>query len=324
MDLEGENAVMENSRSQAYRKALRDLNVLAPHDVIVVVEGETGTGKELFVRALHERSLRSSGPFYPVNMAEIPVALFESHFYGYRKGAFTGATENREGLFEAADKGTLFLDEFNSMSLELQPKFLRVLETRTYLPVGSLQIRTTGARVVLATNVPLKTLWEEGQLREDLYFRLKTHRILLPPLRERLEDLPDLLWGFVRHFSKLYRKNVPRLEESVMSLLLSYHWPGNVRELSEKTSSALLHARNDCLTADLFFPEDTETTCQEYLAARETWETSYFSQVIRSSGGDHGAGRRITGLSPTTYRRKIRRYGKNRPLSAGDGDRRSP
>lgn len=322
--MEGENTVMENSRSEAYQKALQDLGVLAPHDVIVVIEGETGTGKELFVRALHGRSPRASGPLLPVNMAEISPALFESHFYGYRKGAFTGAVENREGFFEAADKGTLFLDEFNSMSLELQPKFLRVLETRTYLPVGALQIRTTGARVVLATNVPLKTLWEEGRLREDLYFRLKTHRILLPPLRERLEDLPELLSGFVVQFARLYRKAVPRLDEGLLTPLKSYHWPGNVRELSQKTSSAVLHAKSDRLTADLFFPDDTEDTCQNYLAARESWEASYFSQVMRCSGGDPGTGRRITGLSPTTYRRKMRRYAKGRTHPSTDGDRRSP
>ncbi|MHB8544161.1 MAG: sigma 54-interacting transcriptional regulator [Leptospirales bacterium] len=308
------NTVMWESKSESYQKALKALETLSVHDVTVVFEGETGTGKELFVEAIHKKSPRASGPLIAVNLAGVPASLFESQFFGYRKGAFTGAQENWTGFFGTADRGTLFLDEFNSMSVELQPKFLRVLETRTYLPVGDVRTRKSDARVVLATNVPLHVLRDEGRIREDLFYRLQTHRIRIPPLRERLEDLPVLVDSLVRHFSRRYGKNCPEVERGVLSALSAYRWPGNVRELSERISSAVLHSPDGRLTLSLLFPEEKDAIFSPYSLAREDWEFSYFDDVYRATGGDPGEGRRITGLSPTTYRRKIRQYQRKRPF----------
>lgn len=309
------NTVMWNSKSASYQKALKSLETLSGYDVTVVFEGETGTGKELFVEALHRKSPRASGPLIAVNLAGVPSTLFESQFFGYRKGAFTGAQENWTGFFGAADQGTLFLDEFNSMNPELQPKFLRVLETRTYLPVGEVRARKSDARVVLATNRSLQVLREEGRLREDLFYRLQTHRVRIPPLRERVEDLPVLVGFLIQYFARRYGKGCPEMESGVLSALSAYRWPGNVRELSERISSAVLHCPDGRLTLSLLFPEEGQVIFSPYSMAREDWEFSYFDEVFRATGGDHGEGRRITGLSPTTYRRKVRQYQKKRPLS---------
>lgn len=307
------NTVMWSSSSEAYQKALRSLEIFSRHDVPVVLEGETGTGKELFVEALHARSQRASGPLIAVNMAGVPGSLFESQFFGYRKGAFTGAQENWTGFFGAADRGTLFLDEFNSMNPDLQAKFLRVLETRTYLPVGEVRSRRSDARIVLATNIPLQSLRETGRIREDLFFRLQAHRIRIPPLRERLTDLPELVRSLIRHFSRRYGKAELEAGPGVMDAIASYRWPGNVRELSERISAAILHAQEGPLTVSLLFPDEEEVILPPYSIARETWESSYFGGVFRVAEGDPGKGRRITGLSETTYRRKIRRFNKKRP-----------
>ncbi len=305
---------MWSSASESYQKALRSLEIFSRHDVPVVLEGETGTGKELFVEALHARSQRASGPLIAVNMAGVPGSLFESQFFGYRKGAFTGAQENWAGFFGAADRGTLFLDEFNSMNPDLQAKFLRVLETRTYLPVGDVRPRRSDARIVLATNIPLQTLRETGRIREDLFFRLQAHRIRIPPLRERLRDLPELVDSLIQHFSIRYRMKAMEVGPGVMDALAAYHWPGNVRELSERISSAMLHSTAGPLTVPLLFPDDEDAIFPPYSIARETWENAYFDGVFRVTEGDPGKGRRITGLSETTYRRKIRRYNKKNLL----------
>ena len=285
---------------------IRSLEVYARHDLTVVLEGDTGTGKELFVHAIHEKSGRSRGPLIPVNMAGIPSALFESQFFGHRKGSFTGAQENRTGFFGSANGGTLFLDEFNSMDPDLQPKLLRVLETRFYLPVGEVRPLYTDARIVLATNVPLQTLRETGRLREDLYFRLAGHRIRIPSLRERLMDLPLLVEELVRKTGRSLGKENVRVPETSLDAMMSYPWPGNVRELSERLLSAILHSSDGVLTVPLLFPDQQENPWLPFSVAKENFERDYFVGLLRKTGGDPVSARRLSGLSETTYRRKIR------------------
>lgn len=312
--VDGGNAIMWESGSMAYQEALRRLDVYARHELTVVLEGETGTGKELFVQALHDRSGRSRGPLIPVNMAGIPSSLFESLFFGHRKGSFTGAQETRTGFFGSADGGTLFLDEFNSMDPDLQPKLLRVLETRHYLAVGEVRPRKTDARVVLATNIPLDRLRETGRLREDLYFRLVAHRIRIPPLRERLMDLPALVSAQVERIAREVGRVGVTVPDSSMRALLSYGWPGNVRELSEKLHSAILHSPDGFLTVPLLFPDSTEEIFIPYSVAKEKFDFDYFVEVERKSGGDPAKGRSLSGLSETTYRRKLRRIKRTSPM----------
>ena len=304
--VEAGNAIMWDSGSAAYQEAIRKLHVYARHDLTVVLEGETGTGKELFAQALHEKSGRSDGPMIPVNMAGVPSALFESLFFGHRKGSFTGAQETRTGFFGSANGGTLFLDEFNSMDPELQPKLLRVLETRFSLAVGDVRPRQTDARVILATNVPLDRLREFGRLREDLYFRLVAHRIRIPPLRERQMDLPVLVETQVKKIAREFGREGITVPENSLRALLGYSWPGNVRELSEKLRSAILHSTEGVLTLPLLFPDSTEDSCVPYSVAKEKFDFDYFVDLERKSGGDPAKGRRLSGLSETTYRRKLR------------------
>lgn len=299
-------SIMWNSGSEAYQAAIRSLEVYARHDLTVVLEGDTGTGKELFVHAIHEKSGRSRGPLIPVNMAGIPSSLFESQFFGHRKGSFTGAQENRTGFFGSANGGTLFLDEFNSMDPDLQPKLLRVLETRFYLPVGEVRPLYTDARIVLATNVPLQTLRETGRLREDLYFRLAGHRIRIPSLRERLMDLPLLVEELVRKTGRSLGKENVRVPETSLDAMMSYPWPGNVRELSERLLSAILHSSDGVLTVPLLFPDQQENPWLPFSVAKENFERDYFVGLLRKTGGDPVSARRLSGLSETTYRRKIR------------------
>ncbi|OOH81646.1 hypothetical protein BOX30_04915 [Leptospirillum ferriphilum] len=319
--LDAGNGIMWESGSPVYQEALRRLLVYARHELTVVLEGETGTGKELFAQALHEKSGRARGPLIPVNMAGVPSTLFESLFFGHRKGAFTGAQETRDGFFGSADGGTLFLDEFNSMDPDLQPKLLRVLETRHYLAVGEFRPRKTDARVVLATNIPLDRLRETGRLREDLYFRLVAHRIRIPALRERLMDLPELVSAQVKRIAAELGREGVSVPDASMRALLSYGWPGNVRELSEKLRSAVLHTTDGVLSIPLLFPDASKEECVPYSVAKEKFDFEYFVEMERRSGGDLSIGRRLSGLSETTYRRKLRRI--RRP-PASDAQKKHP
>ncbi|MCS7021883.1 MAG: sigma-54 dependent transcriptional regulator [Gemmataceae bacterium] len=218
-------------RSPAMQEVYRLVRLAAPRSAHVLLVGETGTGKELLARAIHKLSRRADGPFVRVNCGALHENLLESELFGHVKGAFTGAVENKTGRFEAAHGGTIFLDEINSTSPKLQVKLLRVLQEREFERVGESRTIRVDVRVVAATNAPLEELVAAGQFREDLYYRLNVIPIVLPPLRERREDIPLLAQHFLRRYAEQQRCAVPELTPEVLEWLQGYEWPGNVREL---------------------------------------------------------------------------------------------
>ena len=225
---------------------------VAASEANILIQGENGTGKELIANAIHYNSKRSKGPFIKINCAAIPKDLIESELFGYKKGAFTGATMDKEGLFEMAEGGSLLLDEIGEMPPYLQTKLLRVLQEREYRPIGSDRIVHVDFRLICATNIDLDAALREGRLREDLYFRINTITLRVPPLRERTEDIPLLCDYFLDKFRQRYQKNVKTLAPSVYHLLIRNRWPGNVRELENAIERAVLVAKGtEIAVADL-------------------------------------------------------------------------
>jgi PAS domain S-box-containing protein len=219
------------SRSESIGRILEILPTIAGSESTVLVTGESGTGKELVARALHDLSERSGGPFLAVNVAGIPDTLLEAELFGYEKGAFTGAVKSKPGRFARAEKGTLFLDEIGDLPLPLQAKLLRVLQERTYEPLGGVRTQRADARILAATNRDLKAMVAESRFREDLYYRLNVFEIALPPLRERMEDVPLLAEHFISELSLIHDKHVAGLAPEALALLMAHSFPGNVREL---------------------------------------------------------------------------------------------
>jgi DNA-binding NtrC family response regulator len=225
---------------------------VAASEANILIQGENGTGKELIANAIHHKSKRAKGPFIKINCAAIPKDLIESELFGYKRGAFTGATMDKEGLFEAAEGGSLLLDEIGEMPPYLQTKLLRVLQEREYRPIGSDRIVHVDFRLICATNIDLDTALKDGRLREDLYFRINTITLRVPPLRERTEDIPLLCDYFLEKFRQRYQKNVKTLAPSVYHLLIRNRWPGNVRELENAIERAVLVAKgSEIVGADL-------------------------------------------------------------------------
>ncbi len=237
--------------SPALVKVLEQVSLVAPTVTTVLIQGETGTGKELIARAIHERSQRSDGPLIKVNCASIPADLFESEFFGHLEGAFTSAVRDRVGRFELADGGTLFLDEVAEIPLDMQGKLLRVLQEKTFERVGGDEPRSADARIVAATNRDLRTEVEEGRFRQDLYYRLSVFPIEVPPLRQRREDIPLLAAHFLSLHSGKLGFPEPRIGQSRLLELESYSWPGNVRELSNVIERAIITSQSGPLRFDL-------------------------------------------------------------------------
>jgi len=234
---------------------LRDVSQVAETDTTVLLMGETGTGKELVARAVHEASARRERPLVTVNCAAIPATLIESELFGHEAGAFTGATKKREGRFALADRGTIFLDEIGELPLELQAKLLRVLQEGEFDPVGSSKTRKVDVRVLAATNRDLPKFISEGKFREDLFYRLNVFPLRLPPLRERGDDVVRLASVFVRRFAKKMGRAVAPLDADDVHRLTSYGWPGNVRELQNVVERAVITATDGRLNLDRALPE---------------------------------------------------------------------
>jgi formate hydrogenlyase transcriptional activator len=226
--------------SAALRRTLDMVKVVAPTNATVLINGETGTGKELIAEAIHKCSDRANRPFVKVNCAAIPSGLLESELFGHERGAFTGAIARRVGRFELASHGTIFLDEIGEIPLDLQPKLLRVLQEREFERLGDSRTLKTDARLIAATNRDLEAMVEEQKFRSDLYYRLNVFPVCVSPLRERSEDIPPLVRHFVQQFSRRMNKGIPTIPSETMAALVRYPWPGNVRELQNIIERAVI------------------------------------------------------------------------------------
>ncbi|MBI2114686.1 MAG: sigma-54-dependent Fis family transcriptional regulator, partial [candidate division NC10 bacterium] len=287
----------------------------APSDANVLITGESGTGKELVAKALHYNSPRAERPFVPVNCAAVPASLLESELFGHVKGAFTGAVAARRGLFREAEGGTLFLDEIGDMAPELQAKLLRVIEDRAVRPVGSDEAVPVDLRLVAATNKDLPTTIQEGQFREDLYYRLAVIPIHIPPLRERREDIPLLAEHFLRG-SAASGKAIRGLTPAAMAALLRHPWPGNARELENVVKRAVTLTVGEQITPEALLletsPAPAPATLLAQSARRPTLDEltgEYVALVLREVSGDKAKAAEILGISKRTLYRWEKRLG---------------
>jgi formate hydrogenlyase transcriptional activator len=299
------------------RSILAQVEAVAPTNATILITGETGTGKEVIARAIHELSPRRSRNLVKVNCAAMPAGLLESELFGHERGAFTGAFNSHVGRFALADRGTLFLDEIGDMPLELQPKILRVLQEREFEPVGSTRTTKVDVRIVAATNRDLRQMVQDGEFREDLYYRLNIFPISLPPLRERKRDIPELVRHFAEQFATSMDKIIDTIPEETMRSILNYSWPGNIRELQNYV------ARGVILSTDgVFEPAQLETfEPAPAEIANPTLEDKVRQEILtacqRSNwklGGPRGAAAKL-GLKRTTLFYKMKRLGIAPPLN---------
>ena len=317
-------------RSGALRQLVRQIDLVACTQASVLIQGETGTGKELVAREIHRRSDRKEGPLVRVNCASIPKELFESEFFGHIRGSFTGAVRDRAGRFETAQGGTIFLDEVGEIPLDMQGKLLRVLQEKRYERVGEDRTRVADVRVLSATNQDLKQAVAEGRFREDLYYRLHVFPVHVLPLRERKEDIPLLAAHFIDLSVKELRCPKPRLTKAAMAVLEGYHWPGNIRELRNVIERAVILARGGPLYFDL--PVATAREGLERpssISLDDGGELRFYTEIevqlferqnlltlLRKTGwkisGPNGAAE-LMGVKPTTLISRIERMGLKRP-----------
>lgn len=290
--------------SPAMRAVKATLVTVAPTSSSVLVEGETGTGKEVVAAALHRLSPRREKPFLPINCGAIPADLLESELFGHVRGSFSGAVADTSGLFRAADGGTVFLDEVAELPLALQVKLLRVLQERQVRPVGSTKTFPFDTRLVAATNRPLEDAVRQGLFRADLYYRLNVVRVVLPPLRERREDIPALVSHVLRDLNERFGRRVRGVSEEAMEALLAYDFPGNVRELEHLLERALaLGARDEIGPEDL--PDLRPRRPLESDGPLEKAERDVIREVLKKHGGDKDAAARELGISRRTLYRRI-------------------
>ena len=298
-------------KSAALQRVLRQVEVVAPTDSGVLIQGETGTGKELIARAIHNLSARRDCPFIKLNCAAIPSGLLESELFGHEKGAFTGAIMRKAGRFEVADKGTLFLDEVGDIPLELQPKLLRVLQEREFERLGSTRTQQVDVRVIAATHRDLKQMVEDGEFRSDLFYRLHVFPLPVPPLRDRREDIPILVRHYVDKYARRMNRRIETLPAHAMEVFANYPWPGNVRELQNFMERAVILSPGTALRPPLAeLKQATVQAPSSKLSTLEEAEREHVLRAIRESnwviGGPNGAAARL-GMKRTTLAYRIRK-----------------
>ncbi len=308
------------AESPALKNVCDMIRRVAPTDTTVLIYGQSGTGKELIAKAIHAYSLRSKKNFLPVNCAALPEPLLESEMFGHVKGAFTGATSDKEGLFEAANGGTIFLDEIGEMPLSIQGKLLRVLQEREVRRVGSNKTVSVNARVLAATNTPLEKMIEEGTFREDLFYRISVIPIDIAPLCERREDILPLVYHVIKKETP-EGQDYPSLSADVCSLLEGYNWPGNVRELENAIKHAMTFSKDGHITREVLPPKIANasmmtaeaSSAERFDATRgrslkaflREQEKKYLSQVLQFTGGDKEKAAKTLRISLATLYRKL-------------------
>jgi transcriptional regulator with GAF, ATPase, and Fis domain len=319
--------------SPALEFVLAEVERVAPTDSTVLVLGETGTGKELIARAIHNISARCGRPFVKLNCSAIPFDLLESELFGHEKGAFTGAIAQKIGRFEMADTGTLFLDEIGDMPLALQPKLLRILQEQEFERLGSGHTHHVDVRMVAATHRDLTEMVARKEFRSDLYYRLNVFPVALPPLRERREDIPQLALHFVETFARRMRKRIDHIPQEILDAFISYSWPGNVRELQNLIERAVIRSDNGVLPNPLPITDKSPVMApplQETFMltpSQETFRDSTRALILHALhatgwvvGGPRGAAARL-GLKRTSLITKMKKLGISRPMhqkSPGD------
>jgi formate hydrogenlyase transcriptional activator len=298
--------------SPKFRAVLSEVERVAPVNSVVLIQGETGTGKEVIAKAIHEASPRSNHRFVALNCAAIPSALLESELFGHEKGAFTGAWAQTKGRFQMADGGTLFLDEIGDMPLELQPKLLRALQEREFERLGSTQTVRVNVRVVAATNQDLAQLVTKKLFRADLFYRLNVIPIYLPPLRERAQDILPLTEFFVAKFSAHLNKTIDSIPDEVIEVLKAYDWPGNIRELQNFLERAVLFSPGSVLRLPLGLKQTVPPRSESAARTLADAEREHILETLKQTdwliGGQSGAANRL-GLPRTTLIYKMRKLG---------------
>jgi transcriptional regulator with PAS, ATPase and Fis domain len=290
---------------------------VAPTNSTVLVGGESGVGKDLIARAIHQNSRRASGPFIKINSTAIPDNLFESELFGFERGAFTGALASKPGKFELADKGTLFLDEIGDVPAPIQVKLLRVLQEREFERLGGTKTLKVDVRLIAATNRDLRAALEEGTFREDLYYRLNVVPIDIPPLREHKEDIPDLVNHFLPRFAKDNDKDIEGITPAALKLLKDYYWPGNVRQLENTIERAVALSRGKVLDLEDIHLDSDQTRAAASGGVHflpegmtlEGWEDEMIREALRRANGNKSQAARLLGLSRNALRYRLSKLG---------------
>ncbi len=316
-ELEGRYRVGELvSCSPLMQKILEVLPAIAESPSTVLILGETGTGKELIARTIHELSPRRKAPFVAINCGALPDTLLESELFGYKAGAFTGAVKDKPGRVTIAEGGTLFLDEIGETSQAVQVKLLRLLQDKSYEPLGSTRVKKADVRIICATNRDLLKMVHKGEFREDLYYRINVVRIELPPLRKRKEDIPMLVEEFIERFNTLRRKNITGITPEALSLLMAYNWPGNIRELENVIERAFVLCNKGYIGIE-HLPEEITTSLGDekrkgdIRKAKDMLEAKIIEEALRRNNFNKAATAKELGIHKSTLFRKMKKLGIN-------------